>query len=138
MWAPSMVNAVWLINQALFPQLFKMSITIGTGGAPVYLPPGGASSSPYGSLFGRPVIPVEYCAAPGTVGDILLVDLSQYQGIDKGGLQTATSMHVRFIYGEMTYRFTFRFDGQPMWKSALTPFKGSDTLTPFVALAARA
>lgn len=139
MWSKSWLNSVWLINQELLPQLFTMTLSVGTGGMPVYLPPGGASASPYGSLFARPVIPVEYCAALGTVGDVILADLSQYLGIDKGGLQTASSMHVRFIYNEMTYRFIFRFDGQPTWHSALTPYKGtSSTLSPFVALAARA
>lgn len=138
MWARSRPTSVWLINQELEPQLFTMTLSVGTGGMPVYLPPGGASASPYGSLFARPVIPVEYCAALGTAGDIMFTDLSQYLGIDKGGLQTASSMHVRFIYNEMTYRFIFRFDGQPIWNSPLTPYKGtSSTLSPFIALATR-
>jgi hypothetical protein len=50
---------------------------IGTGGVPVYLPPGGLSESPYAILKGRPVIPVEYCATLGTVGDIILADFTQ-------------------------------------------------------------
>jgi HK97 family phage major capsid protein len=115
-----------------------MTISVGTGGVPVYLPAGGLSASPYSSLFGRPVIPVEYCATVGDLGDIALVDLGQYQAIDKGVLKTATSIHVRFDYNETAFRFVFRFDGQPAWKSALTPFKGSNTLSPFVALAERA
>jgi len=137
MWARSRLSSVWLINQDCEPQLFTMTMPTGTGAVPVYLPPGGASASPYGSIFGRPVIPVEYCATCGTQGDINLVDLSQYLGIEKGSLQQASSMHVRFIYDEMTYRFTFRFDGQPIWGSALTPYKGTNTLSPFVALAVR-
>lgn len=137
MWSRSWINSVWLINQMLLPQLMTMTLDVGTGGLPVYLPPGGASASPYGMIFGRPVIPVEYCAAAGTAGDIILADFSQYVAIDKGGLQSAGSMHVRFIYGEMTYRFTFRFDGQPLWNSALTPYKGTaETLSPFVVLSA--
>jgi len=137
-WAPSMASSVWLVNQDILPQLTTMSLSIGTAGYPVYLPQGGANASPYGMLTGRPVIPVEYCATLGTEGDIILADLSQYQGIEKGGLQQASSMHVRFIYGEMTYRFTFRFDGQPMWNSALTPYSGSsNTLSPFITLQSR-
>jgi HK97 family phage major capsid protein len=138
MWAPSRQNAVWLINQDCEPQLNGMTLSVGTGGVPVYLPAGGLSASPYSSLFSRPVLPVEYCPTLGDLGDIALADLSQYQAIDKGSIKTATSIHVRFDYNETAFRFVFRFDGQPAWKSALTPYKGSNTLSPFIGLAARA
>ncbi|MFZ3132660.1 MAG: phage major capsid protein [Desulfosporosinus sp.] len=136
-WAPSRQNAVWLINQDCEPQLDGMAVSVGTGGVPVYLPPGGLSQSPYATLKGRPVIPVEYCPTLGDVGDIILADFSQYQVINKGDIKTASSIHLRFDYNETAFRFVFRFDGQPLWKSALTPYKGSNTLSPFVALAAR-
>ena len=137
-WAPSRQNAVWLINQDCEPQLNGMSIAVGTGGVPVYLPAGGLSQSPYSTLFGRPVIPVEYCDTVGDLGDIVLSDFSQYQAIDKGAVKTATSIHVRFDYNETAFRFVYRFDGQPAWKSALTPKNSANDLSPFVALAARA
>ncbi len=139
MWAPSRATAIWLLNQEVETQLYTMSLNVGTGGQPVFLPPGGASQSPYASLMGRPVVPVEYCPKLGDEGDILLADLSQYIAIDKGGLKTDSSMHVRFLYNEMCYRFTFRFDGQPMWNAPLTPYKATSgkTLSPFVSLAAR-
>ena len=44
-------RAVWLINQDVEPQLYSMALSVGTGGAPVFLPGGGASSQPYSSLF---------------------------------------------------------------------------------------
>jgi HK97 family phage major capsid protein len=135
--ARSRPNAIWFVDQSIEPQLYKMSLAVGTGGAPVYLPAGGASSEPYASLFGRPVIPVEYAAALGTVGDICLFDLSQYLMVDKGGLETASSMHVRFIYDEMVFRFVYRVDGQPIWNSALTPKSGGSTQSPFVVIESR-
>ena len=114
-----------------------MSQTVGTGGNAVFLPGGGASSEPFSTLFGRPVIPVEQCATLGDVGDIVLADFSQYLLADKP-LETALSMHVRFLYDEQTFRIVYRVDGQPMWSSALTPAKGTATLSPFVTLAERA
>jgi HK97 family phage major capsid protein len=138
MWARSRANAVWFINQDCEPQLNLMSIAVGTGGLPTYLPPGGLSTSPYASLMGRPVIPVEYAATVGDQGDIMLADMSQYVGIDKGGTQTASSIHVNFVYDETVFRFVYRFDGQPSWNSALTPYKGTNTLSPFVVLDERA
>ena len=137
MWARSRQNAVWFINQDIEPQLYTMSLTIGTGGVPVYMPATGASGLPYATLFGRPVIPIEQCSTLGTVGDVVLADMSQYIGIDKGGITPATSVHVRFLYDEQVFRFTYRVNGQPVWNAPLTPFKGANTLSPFVALATR-
>lgn len=131
-------NAVWLVNQDVEPQLWAMEFPVGTGGVPAFLPPGGAADEPFARLFGRPIIPIEQCATLGTVGDILLVDLNQYLIISKGGVQGASSMHVRFLYNEMTYRWTMRNNGQPTWKSAITPYKGTSTVSPFIALATRA
>lgn len=128
--AGSRPNAVWLINQAVEPQLFAMVL----GTAPAYMPAGGLSGAPYASLFGRPIIPIEQCPNLGTKGDICFFDLSQYLMIDKGGMQTASSIHVSFLTDEQVFRFVYRCDGQPIWSSALTPFKGS-SLSPFVTLA---
>ncbi|MEW5952640.1 MAG: phage major capsid protein [Bacillota bacterium] len=138
LWARSRQNAVWYINQDIEPQLFRMSLAVGTGGVPVYLPAGGLSQSPYGTLFGRPVISIEHAATLGAAGDILLCDLSQYLLIDKGGINAASSIHVRFLYDESVFRFIYRADGQPIWNSALTPFKGAAAQSPFIALATRA
>jgi len=134
-------NMVWLINQDIEPQLFAMSLAVGVGGIPVYLPANGLAGSPYGSLLGRPVIPIEHASTLGTTGDIMLADLSQYLRIDKsgagGGIQAATSIHIKFLYDETAFRFVYRVGGQPMWSLPLTPFKGANTLSPFVVLATR-
>ena len=137
MWARSRQNAVWFINQDAEPYLNQLNQAVGTGGQLVYLPPGGLSSAPYASLYGRPLIATEYNAALGSPGDILLADLSQYTLVDKGGVQAATSMHVAFLTDEMAFRITYRVDGKPMWYAPMTPFKGTLTKSPFVALAAR-
>lgn len=138
MWSRSRANAVWFINQDIEPQLLSLDFPVGTGGIPAYLPPGGLSQSPFGTLLGRPIIPVEYASTLGTVGDISLVDLSQYVMIDKGSIQAAESMHVQFLTDQMAYRWVYRVDGQPAWRAALTPANGSATQSPFITLATRA
>jgi len=140
MYAPSRGNAIWLINQECEPQLNNMIMAIGAGGVPVYLPPGGLSVTPYASLYGRPVIPIEYCAALGDKGDVILADWSQYAWIQDGGIEGASSIHVAFTTFEQAFRTKWHVDGQPMWRSALTPFKATagNTLSPFVTLAERA
>jgi HK97 family phage major capsid protein len=135
--ATSRANSVWLISQDVEPQMHTMSLAVGTGGVPVYLPAGGASAAPYATLFGRPVLPIEQCQTLGTTGDIILADFSQYVGCDKGGMKQDMSIHVRFIYDESCFRFVYRFDGQPVLASAITPANGGDDISHFVALATR-
>ncbi len=135
----SMGKAVWIANNECFPQLASMSMSVGVGGVPVYLPANGASASPFGTLMGRPLILSEKMQALGTQGDIGIADFSQYLTAQKagGGLKTATSIHIRFDYDETAFRWVLRYDGQPWWLSALTPKRGSATLSPFVVLADR-
>ena len=128
-WAPY-TDYVWLINQAIFPQLVNLVI----GNWPVFLPAGGVSGAPYATIFGRPVIEVEYASALGTTGDIMLASLSQYQTITKGGVRAESSIHVAFATDETAFRFVYRMDGAPLWHDDLTPFKGSATQSPFVVL----
>lgn len=133
LWSRSRANAVWYINQELEPYLYTLKI----GDKPVYIPAGGLSEKPYGTLFGRPVVPIEQCSAAGEVGDIILADIGQYLLIDKGGVKSASSIHVRFLYDENVFRFIYRVDGKPIWTKSLTPYKGSATVSPFVTLAKR-
>jgi len=138
MWAPSIPRAVWLISQDVWPQLFALSLSVGAGGVALFQPPNGIAGAPFGTLLGRPVIPCEYCDKLGDANDVLFVDLNQYTMISKGGMQADSSMHVRFVYGENTFRFIWRLDGQPDWNADLDPANGGDAVSPFVALGERA
>lgn len=142
MWARlhprSQATAAWFGNVDVQPSLDELSMPVGTGGM----------ASPFVSwsadgmalrIKGKPFIPVEYCATLGTVGDIILADFSQYRLIRKNtGVEQASSLHVRFTQGENTFRGIYRVDGQPLPRTAITPFKGSNTVSPFIALATRA
>jgi len=132
-------NAVWLCNSSVLPQLYGMGLAVGTGGSVVFTPAGGLSTSPYAALMGRPLIPTEHCSALGTLGDIFLADFTQYAigGKSAGGApKVASSTHIYFDYDLVAFRFVMRYDGQPLWRVALTPANGN-TSSPFVTLAAR-
>jgi HK97 family phage major capsid protein len=138
-------NAIWLINQDIEPQLEGMAF-VGNGitptaasSTPAYMPPGGLADSPYARLKGRPVVPIEACAALGDLGDIMLVDLTQYWALTKaGGIQTDTSIHLYFDQALMCFRFIFRVNGQPAWSSTVSRQNGSgNDLSWAVALQAR-
>ena len=137
MWPRSKRNAVWFINTDINPQLDQLALTVGTGG----LEPRFVTYGPDGivRIKGRPVVELEQCPTLGTVGDILLLDLSQYILLTKGGIQADQSMHVRFIYNERTFRWVYPIIGKPKWSSPLTPYKGTgNTQSPFISLATRA
>lgn len=146
MYAPWRRNAVWLINQDLEPQLGRLafqpagatSLLPQSNSVPAYLPPGGLSNSPYATLKGRPVVPIEACSALGDLGDIIFVDLSQYWALTKaGGVQTDTSIHLYFDQALTAFRFIFRVNGQPAWSSTISRQNGSNTLSWATTLQAR-
>lgn len=130
LWSKSRANAVWYINQEIEPYLYTLKL----GDKPVYIPAGGISEKPYGTIFGRPVVPLEQRNAAGEVGDIILADVGQYLLIDKGGIKAASSIHVRFLYDENVFRFIYRVDGKPIWNKPLAPYKGKATVSPFITL----
>jgi HK97 family phage major capsid protein len=137
MWArrwQGVSDYVWLANASVFPQLINLTV----GNFPFLLPMNqGGQGDPSFSLYGKPYIESEYTYPLGTTGDIMLASLSQYQTINKGGVQAATSIHVQFLTDETVFRFVYRTDGQPLWNSTLTPYDGGGaTLSPFVVLAA--
>lgn len=128
-------NSVFLVNSEVTPQLDELSIPAGTAA----LEPRIVRYNEAGvmTIKGRPVIEIEQCAALGTVGDIILADMSQYLLATQGGLESAQSIHVRFLYNEMTFRWNYYINGQPAWRTSVTPYKGSATISPFVSLATR-
>lgn len=143
MWAPSWANSVWFINQNTLEQLATLTIPIGTAGALANLfqmpmaAAGPFGAGAYGTMLNRPVIPIEQCATVGTEGDIILCDCTQYIVGDKGGMNAASSIHVSFVTDQTAFRWVYRVNGEPVWHSPLTPYKGSDTLSPYVTLATR-
>jgi HK97 family phage major capsid protein len=129
-------NAVWLVNQAVLPELFSLSLSVGTGGAPMFL--SNVADSPELRLLGLPLVICEQASDLGTIGDLVLANLRDgYILAEKGGIQSDVSIHVRFIYDESVWRWVVRLDGQPVRASALTPYKSTPTQSHFVALATR-
>lgn len=143
--AANRARAVWLIHSDVEVQLMQMSVKVknvaGTenvGGVPVWLPPSGlVGSNGFSTLLGRPVIPVESCAALGDLGDIIFADLTQYIAVTKGGVKADQSMHFWFDQNIRAFRFVYRLGGQPWLSAAISRKNGSSTLSHFVTLAAR-
>lgn len=134
--AASYRRAIWMINNDVLPQLDELAYGQATTNAAIYNPVGGEFG--YGTLLGRPVMVTQHNESIGAKGDIALVDWKMYRAITKaGGIETATSMHFWFDQGLTAFRAIFRVAGQSAVTKAVTPNKGSNTLSPIVVLEAR-
>jgi HK97 family phage major capsid protein len=134
-------DAVWVYNPGAKAQLMTLSLTVGSTSYPAMLQ-GGVTGNvvggiPVTTILGRPAFAMEQCSAIGDLGDIFLFNPKKYIWIDKGGIKAAQSVHVAFEKSETAFRFVYRADGQPKQRSALTPYKGSDTFSSYVTLEAR-
>jgi HK97 family phage major capsid protein len=147
MYAPLRSDAIWLVQQDVEPHLLRLTLpgldntgnAVTGWGSHVYLPPNGLSSSPFGTLLGRPVIPTQTCETIGDKGDIIFVNLKHYLAVLKvGGLRTDVSMHLWFDQDITAFKFVMRIGGLPWWTSAISSRDGSNTLSWAVTLDERA
>lgn len=130
----SLNNAVWLASIDTFPQLATMALSVGTGGAPVWLTNGGVAGAPPMSIYGRPVLFTEKLPSLGTTGDIMFTDLSFYLLGDRQVMQASASSDFLFSSDRIAYKVIQRLDGKPWLQSAITPKNSGNNLSPFVQL----
>ena len=133
-------KSVWLMTNNLFSDLVQLQ---DASGRVTYLPNVGTG---YGEakiaagqmgqilLFSRPCLFTEKLPAIGTVGDVLLVDLSKYIVADTGTLEIAASDQYAFNTNQITFRIIQRVDGQAQVDAPFTQQDGSTQISPFVAL----
>lgn len=125
-------NAIWLANHDVMTSL----VAINDGTNHIYIP--SAREDVPDMLLGRPIFYTENMETLGDAGDIGCYNFSQYLEGTYQPMQSAESMHVRFLTHEHSFKFWTRNAGTPWWSTALTPKKGANTLSPFVTLAERA
>ncbi len=130
-------NAIWLANHDVLPGLTGIALVIGTNQWPVALYQQSMREDTPDMLMGRPIFYTEYCKTLGTAGDIVLANWAEYLEGTYQPLQSAESIHVRFVNHERTFKFWLRNGGKSWWRSALTPKNSTSTLSPFVTLAGR-
>lgn len=133
----SKANAVWVMHPDLAEELPFLTLPIGTGGVPVYLPPTGATGSPYATLYGKPIIETDHMAAVGKKGDIGLFDLKQYMLLRKGTVKQDMSIHVEFLTAQNCFRLQLRAGGAPKGKSTVKLKNSKVQRSPFIVLGDR-
>jgi HK97 family phage major capsid protein len=138
LYGPAQSRAVWLINQDIYPQLFALSWEGTSSSVPAFMPANSGligSPSNYGTLMGRPVIPVQACSTLGDQGDIILADMKAYLTALKADMvRSEVSIHLWFDYDVVAFRFIMRVGGQCWWSSAIAGENSSDNLGFFITL----
>ncbi len=140
LWVGSRKNAVWVMGPDIEAMLITMSLPGNAGSAEAIYTPAGmyGNNSGYAMLLGMSCIVVEQTAAIGLQGDVMLCDFSQYViGNRNDEAKFASSIHVAFLTDEQVFRWTLRNDGQPYWDKPVIQNNSSNTVSPFVVLAAR-
>lgn len=133
----SRAKAAWYINPQVEEQLRQM---VDPNGNYLYIAPGGLlNQTPFGTLLGRPVIPMMGGLPQlGDAGDIIFADLSYYYSIVKaGGMKNAISTHLYFDRDQTAFKFTMRVDGSCPFKAPVTTQYGSYAMSGIVTLEAR-
>jgi HK97 family phage major capsid protein len=124
----------WLATPAAMAQIDKLNFTAGSTG--ILSPYVTYDANGVTRLRGAEVIYNEFSPSLGAVGDILLIDPADYLYWEGAGIEGASSIHVQFLTNQTVFRFIYRVDGMPATTTALTPYQSTDTVSPYVALAA--
>jgi HK97 family phage major capsid protein len=129
--APCRVRAVWIASEDAMAALSLQANNLTWAG--IWAAP--AQGERFPRLKGAPVLEVEQAATIGSTGDLILGDFSQYLIVENWTI--AVSAEALFTSDQTVFRFKLRCDGKPAWTSPITPWNGTQTRSPFVALAAR-
>lgn len=132
MYAGGRQNGAWTINGDVWPELITMED--GAGNPIVHQSLQDAAGNL--TLLGRPVLDIEHNPALGDEGDLQFHDFSQYWLVDKGAVNVASSIHVRFLYDEQVFKFTYEVDGRTTWEQVTTRKNGLSR-APHIVLAER-
>ena len=140
-----MNDPVWLCSPDVKAQLLQLAaeVTISASTSaiapPVWLAGMQAIDAVPSTLFGHPLIVSEKIPSGAstnttTAGALTLADFSLYLLGDRSELTVAMSEQYQFANDLRSYRILERCDGRSWIRSALSPFNGGVTLSPFVAL----
>ena len=101
-------NAIWMANHDCLPTLMQMN----NDNNQLIWQPSAREGEP-DMLLGRPIFFNEYMETVGDQGDINLVNWKEYLNGDLQPLQSAESIHVRFVNHERAFKLWKRDAGTP-------------------------
>ena len=136
----SQKNAVWIMHPFTISDLYQLAVDKPNGGTTAVGTFVNWAMDLRGSpddwkLLGLPIIFSEKMNTPGSAFDVALCDFSFYVIGDRRALEVASSEHFKFTNDQITWRFTYRVDGQPWLNNAIQLADTStSTISPFIYL----
>jgi HK97 family phage major capsid protein len=138
----SFARSVWFVHPTLIPLLYQMSYTTknvagseNVGGGHVQAV--GHDSAGNLTIFGRPALVTDACSVLSAKGDIVLCDPMRYLITMRSDVRLARDASAYFGSDEVAFRLTLRLDGTPEDAEPTKLRDGTNTVSPFVTLAAR-
>ena len=138
----SFARSVWFAHPTLVPLLYQMSYTTknvagseNVGGGHVQAV--GHDAAGNLTIFGRPALVTDACSVLSAKGDIVLCDPMRYLITMRQDVRLARDTSVYFGSDEIGFRLTLRLDGTPEDGEPTKLRDGTNTVSPFVTLAAR-
>lgn len=131
-------NAIWTMHPDVSAELPEMYLSGAHTDKFIYMPENGISVQGYDRLFGREIIESDFCSALGDKGDVLYWNPFEYLEVFKGGIETATSIHVAFDTAQMAFRAISYVNGMCKYDQGITLVNSNTQRASYVTLAARA
>ena len=131
-------NAIWTMHPDVAAELPEMYLAGTHSDKFIYMPENGISVSGYDRLFGREIIESDYCSELGEKGDVLYWNPMAYLWIYKGGIDTASSIHVAFDTAQQAFRAITYANGMCKYNTGLTINNSNTKRASYVTLAQRA
>ena len=131
-------NAIWTMHPDVAAELPEMYLSGAHTDKFIYMPENGISVAGYDRLFGREIIESDYCSPLGDKGDVLYWNPLEYLEIFKGGVETATSIHVAFDTAQQAFRAITYANGMCKYDTGLTLVNSTIKRASYVTLADRA
>lgn len=138
----SFARSVWFVHPTLVPLLYGMAYTVknvaGTenvGGGHVQAV--GHDAAGNLTIFGRPALVTDACSVLSAKGDIVLCDPMRYLITMRSDVRLARDASAYFSSDQVGFRLTLRLDGTPEGSEPTKLRDGTNTVSPFVTLAAR-
>lgn len=124
-------SPIWIAHQSTMPDILGLN---GPAGNPSYVWIGNGRDSMPTTLMGYPIYFVENAMPLGSMGDLILADLSKYVIGDRQMVTLDASKHYRFQYDLTSWRAVHRVDGRPWLSAPITYRDGATQVSPFVIL----
>ena len=131
-------NAIWTMHPDVSAELPEMYLSGAHTDKFIYMPENGISVQGYDRLFGREIIESDFCSALGDKGDVLYWNPFEYLEVFKGGIETATSIHVAFDTAQMAFRAISYVNGMCKYDQGISLVNSATQRASYVTLADRA